>query len=54
MTDAIAELVHHNAPEAEVRAAGLADGMVPLREDGERLLQAGITSAEELLRVVRD
>jgi len=54
VTDAIAELVHHNASEAEIRTAGLADGMVPLRNDGERLVHSGLTSREELVRVVRD
>ncbi|MDR7308192.1 ATPase, T2SS/T4P/T4SS family [Rhodoferax saidenbachensis] len=54
MTDAIAELVHHNASEAEIRTAGLADGMVALRDDGERLVRSGLTSREELVRVVRD
>jgi general secretion pathway protein E len=54
VTDAIAELVHHNASEAEIRSASVADGMVPLREDGERLVLQGVTSREELVRVVRD
>jgi general secretion pathway protein E len=54
VTDAIAELVHHNASEAEIRTAGLADGMVALRDDGERLVRSGLTSREELVRVVRD
>jgi general secretion pathway protein E len=51
---AIAELIHHNASEADIRAAALKQGMLPLREDGERLVKSGITSREELLRVVRD
>ena len=32
----------------------LAQGMVLMRHDGQRLVDAGITSAEELLRVTRD
>jgi general secretion pathway protein E len=32
----------------------LAGGMVLMRDDGERLVQLGITRAEELLRVTRD
>jgi len=51
---AIAELIHHNASEADIRAAALRQGMLPLRDDGERLIKGGITSREELLRVVRD
>lgn len=52
--DAIAELIHHNASEADIRSAALAQGMVPLRDDGERLVSSGLTSREELVRVVRD
>ncbi|QDL53484.1 GspE/PulE family protein [Rhodoferax aquaticus] len=46
--------IHSNASEASIRDAALAKGMVLMRDDGERLLAAGITSREELLRVVRD
>ncbi len=52
--EAIAAQIHHQAPEAEIRAAALQGGMVLMREDGERLVQNGLTSREELLRVVRD
>ncbi|ARV18727.1 putative type II secretion system protein HxcR [Curvibacter sp. AEP1-3] len=52
--DAIAELIHHNASEADIRSAALRQGMVPLRDDGERLVCSGLTSREELIRVVRD
>jgi general secretion pathway protein E len=53
VTDAIAELVHHNAAEALIRDAALADGMVALHEDCERLVQSGITSREEAVRAVK-
>ena len=52
--EAIAAQIHHQAPEAEIRTAALQGGMVLMREDGERLVQNGLTSREELLRVVRD
>ena len=52
--DTIAELIHHNASEADIRTSATQQGMVPLREDGERLVSSGLTSREELLRVVRD
>ena len=42
------------ATEATLRATALAEGMVPMREDGQRLVAAGITSAQEVLRVTRD
>jgi len=46
--------IHNRAAEADLRATALAQGMVLMREDGQRLVDAGITSAEELLRVTRD
>ena len=52
--DTIAELIHHNASEADIRTSATRQGMVPLRDDGERLVSSGLTSREELLRVVRD
>jgi len=49
--ESIRALVHRNAADAEILAAGRARGMRTLREDGERWLNAGTTSLEELLRV---
>jgi general secretion pathway protein E len=47
----IRALIHRNAADAEVFAAGRAQGMRTLREDGDRWLEAGTTSLEEVLRV---
>jgi general secretion pathway protein E len=47
----IRALIHRNAADAEIFAAGRAQGMRTLREDGERWLDAGRTSLEEVLRV---
>ncbi len=52
--DAIRAQIHARAAEAEIRAAALAAGMTLMRDDGERLVAAGITSREELVRVTRD
>jgi len=52
--DTLRALIHSQAPEAELRAQALAGGMTLMRDDGERLVAAGITSREELLRVTRD
>jgi general secretion pathway protein E len=52
--DALRALIHNRASEAELREAALQTGMVLMREDGERLLQSGVTSREELVRVTRD
>lgn len=52
--DAIRSQIHHRAAEAEIRETAMAHGMTLMREDGERLVQNGITSREELMRVTRD
>jgi general secretion pathway protein E len=54
VNDAIRSQIHSQASEAEVRAAALANGMTLMRDDGERLVRSGITTAEEVLRVTRD
>jgi general secretion pathway protein E len=50
----IRSLVHAQAAEADIRAAALRGGMTLLRDDGQRLIEQGITSREELVRVTRD
>ena len=52
--EAIRAQIHNTAPEADIRAAAIAGGMTLMREDGERLVQGGITTREELVRVTRD
>ncbi|WP_299147551.1 ATPase, T2SS/T4P/T4SS family, partial [uncultured Comamonas sp.] len=52
--DAIRALIHRQAPETDIRAQAQAAGMQLMREDAERLIAAGITSREEVLRVTRD
>ena len=52
-SDTIKGLIHEEAPESAVRAAAISEGMVLLREDGQRLVDAGITRADELLRVTQ-
>jgi general secretion pathway protein E len=52
--DALRAQIHDKQSEAHIREAAMAGGMVLMREDGERLVQLGITRAEELLRVTRD
>jgi general secretion pathway protein E len=43
--------IHRNAADAEILAAGRAQGMRTLREDSERWLDSGLTSLEEVIRV---
>ena len=52
--EAMRALIHQRAAEADIRAIAVAAGMRLLRDDGERLVQARITSREELVRVTRD
>ncbi|MDB5851585.1 MAG: type secretion system protein GspE [Rhodoferax sp.] len=52
--DAIRAQIHNRTSEADIRDAALAAGMTLMRDDGERLVRAGITSREELVRVTRD
>lgn len=50
----IGAMIHNRAAEEDIRAAAIQNGMVLMRDDGERLVREGITTREELLRVVRD
>jgi general secretion pathway protein E len=52
--DAIRAQIHSRASEADIRHAALAGGMRLMRDDGERLVQLGVTSRAELVRVTRD
>ena len=52
--EAIRAQIHGQAAEADIRTAAQASGMVLMREDGQRLVDQGITSAQELLRITRD
>ena len=47
-------LVHDKASEAQLRDAAVRQGMRSLREDGQRLVDNGVTTLEELVRVTRD
>ena len=52
--DDVRSLIHARASEAQVREAAGKSGLRSMREDGERLVQQGITSLEEVFRVTRD
>ena len=52
MTDEVAELVLDRAPAKQVTACAVSQGMSTLWEDGFRKIAAGLTSIEELLRVI--
>jgi len=52
--DKLRALVHNRAAESQLFVAAEANGLKPMREDGQRLVDEGITSPEEVLRVTRE
>lgn len=52
VNDEIQELIVRRAPLADIREAARANGMKLLKEDGLRKILAGITTPEEVMRVV--
>ena len=53
-TDQIRAQIHQSSSEADIRNAARADGMLSMREDGERWIAQGVTSRAELLRVTKE
>ncbi|RYZ12394.1 MAG: type II secretion system protein GspE [Comamonadaceae bacterium] len=52
--ESVQSLIHSRAPESQLFVAAERGGLRSMREDGERLVESGITSRAELLRVTRD
>ena len=52
--DKIRSLIHNRAAESQIFVAAEAAGLRPMREDGQRLIEAGITTTEEVMSVTRD
>ena len=52
--DSIRSLIHGRASEAQIFVAAENSGLRSMREDGERLVAEGVTSAEEVMRVTRE
>jgi len=52
--DGLRRLIHDRVSEQELRDYAVQHGMHSLRQDGLRLVNTGVTSLEELLRVTRD
>ena len=52
--DQVRALIHGRAAESQIFVAAEAAGLRSMREDGERLVAEGITSAEEVMRVTRE
>jgi len=52
--DQVRALIHSRASETQIFVAAEAAGLRSMREDGDRLVAEGITSAEEVMRVTRE
>ena len=52
--ETVQTLIHSRASEQDLAAAARAAGLKSMREDGDRLVSQGLTSAEEVIRVTRD
>jgi general secretion pathway protein E len=52
--DSVRALIHSRAAESQIQSAAEASGLRSMREDGQRLVDEGITSLEEVLRVTRE
>ncbi|HEX4348316.1 MAG TPA: ATPase, T2SS/T4P/T4SS family [Vicinamibacterales bacterium] len=54
VTDKLRRVISSRAPEDQVREAAISGGMISLGEDGLAKVKSGITTPEELLRVVTE
>lgn len=54
VTDAVRELILREAPVSEVRKKAIDDGMTTMFEDGLNKVEKGVTTIEEILRVVKE
>jgi len=52
--DKVRSLIHSRAAESQLFVAAEQGGLHSMREDGDRLVAEGITSAEEVMRVTRE
>ena len=52
--DKVRALIHSRASVSQFFVAAEAAGLRSMREDGERLVAEGVTSAEEVMRVTRE
>ena len=52
--DTVRAQIHERAAEAKIRQVALAAGMSTMRDDGQRWVNQGITSLDEVIRVTRD
>ena len=54
MSDKIRDLIMHRANAAEIKAAAISGGMTTMLDDALAKAAKGLTSLEEILRVVHE
>jgi type II secretory ATPase GspE/PulE/Tfp pilus assembly ATPase PilB-like protein len=54
ITDNLRDAISLRAPRAQLRAFAMSGGLVPLRADGWEKIEAGLTTVEEVIRVVQE
>jgi type II secretory ATPase GspE/PulE/Tfp pilus assembly ATPase PilB-like protein len=54
ITDDLRDAIAARAPRAQLRALAVDSGLVPLRADGWQKISAGLTTVEEVVRVIQD
>jgi type II secretory ATPase GspE/PulE/Tfp pilus assembly ATPase PilB-like protein len=54
MTDEIKDAIGRQAPRSDLRRLAIEHGLVPLRADAWAKVEAGLTTVEEVLRVVQE
>lgn len=54
ISDDLRDAIASNASRAQLRALGAEAGLVPLRADGWQKIEAGLTTVEEVVRVVQE
>jgi type II secretory ATPase GspE/PulE/Tfp pilus assembly ATPase PilB-like protein len=54
MSDALKDAIARRSPRSALRALAMEQGLRPLRADGWSKVEAGLTTIEEVLRVVQE
>jgi len=54
VTDDLRDAIAARAPRAQLRTLAVAAGLVPLRSDGWQKVESGLTTVEEVVRVIQD
>ena len=54
MTETVKDLILKSAAASEIRKTAIKEGMLTLFKDGLSKVESGVTTIEEVLRVVRE